>query len=395
MKRLLIYLFVFAQLVIAKSVDGQEVSDSARYLLLNRKLQFQITDAVDSMYNFNFRKAEVDFNWLKYNHPEHPLPYFLFGISTWWQMMPNLNAETPLGDEFIAYMDTAIVKAKAMLKKDENDVEAAFFLAGSYGFQGRYHSEKKNWLKAAGVGKKALKALKKTKGNESFSPEILFGDALFNYYSIWIRENYPSLRPILFFFPKGDKSLGVEQLQEVSQNAFYTRIEAVFFLMRIKAFELKETYDALRLAKQVHTQFPNNPYFHRFYARMLYTVGQYQSAADVSLEILRRLEKGQLGYEEVSGRYASFFLGHISKKQGDWDIARPYFEKVIEYTETISDEKSGYYLFSQMYLAEEEAKSGDYQTALDRIEIIRDNTRRKEDLNKKARALRKVIRKKR
>ena len=202
------------------------------------------------------------------------------------------------------------------------------------------------------------------------------------------------LRPILIFFPKGDKALGIQQMEEVSKNAFYTRIEAIYFLMRIKAFELNETFDALRLAERVFTQYPNNPYFHRFYARMLYTVGQYQSAADVSIEILKRLENGQAGYEEVSGRYASFFLGHISRKQGDWEIAKPYFEKVIKYTEDISGEESGYYLFSQMYLAEEEAKSADYKSALDRIEIIRDNTRRRDDLNKKARALRKEIRRK-
>jgi len=357
-------------------------------------LQIEITEAVDNMYNFDFREAEVKFNWLKYKYPEHPLPYFLYGISTWWQMMPNLDAETPLGDEFLAYMDTAIVKAKVMLDKDEDNVEAAFFMSGSYGFKGRYHSERKNWGRAASAGKKALKYLEKTQGNEGFSPEIQFGDALFNYYSIWIRENYPMLRPILIFFPKGDKALGIQQMEEVSKNAFYTRIEAIYFLMRIKAFELNETFDALRLAERVFTQYPNNPYFHRFYARMLYTVGQYQSAADVSIEILKRLENGQAGYEEVSGRYASFFLGHISRKQGDWEIAKPYFEKVIKYTEDISGEESGYYLFSQMYLAEEEAKSADYKSALDRIEIIRDNTRRRDDLNKKARALRKEIRRK-
>lgn len=358
-------------------------------------LQLEITGAIDSMYNFNFHKAEVAFNWMKQRFPEHPLPYFLYGISTWWQMMPNLDAETPLGDEFLAYMDTAIVKAKAQLEVDENNVEAAFFLSGSYGFKGRYHSERKNWMRAASAGKKALKYLEKTEGNEGFSPEIQFGDALFNYYSIWIRENYPTLRPILFFFPKGDKELGIKQMEEVSKNAFYTRIEAIYFLMRIKAFEQNKTFDALRLAERVYAQYPNNPYFHRFYTRMLYTVGQYQKAADESGEILKRIKNGQAGYEEVSGRYASFFLGHISKRQGDWEIAKPYFEDVIKYTEVISAEKSGYYLFSQMYLAEGEAKSEAYEAALDRIEIIRDNTRRRDDLNKKARALRKEIRKKR
>lgn len=374
---------------------AQAVPDSTEYLLLNMALQLQITDAVDNMYNFDFRKAEVEFNWMKYNYPDHPLPYFLFGISTWWQMMPNLDKESPLGDEFLAYMDTTIMKAEAMYDADESNKEAAFFLAGAYGFEGRYHSEKKNWLRAASAGKGALKYLEITQENdENFSPEALFGDALFNYYSIWIRETYPMLKPMLLFFPKGDKQLGLQQLEKVSKNAFYTRIEAIYFLMRIKAFETNETYEALRLSEYVHEKYPDNPYFHRFYARMLYTIGQYDAAMLESQEILRHIEEGKNGYEEVSGRYASFFLGHINKVRGFDQAARDHFSKVIEFTNELEgEEESGYFLYSHLYLAEYEVENELYEKALERIDIIRDNTRRRESLNERARDLKKIIRK--
>ncbi|MFT6827042.1 MAG: hypothetical protein ACJAZV_000322, partial [Roseivirga sp.] len=124
----------------AQSKKERVENDTARYLLLNLALQYEITTAVDNMYNFDFKKAEVEFNWIKYNYPEHPLGYFLFGISTWWQMMPNLDKESPLGEEFLAYMDTAIYKSEAILEQYEDNIEANFFLAGAYGFQGRYHS---------------------------------------------------------------------------------------------------------------------------------------------------------------------------------------------------------------------------------------------------------------
>ena len=35
------------------------------------------------------------------------------------------------------------------------------------------------------------------------------------------------------FFPDGNKELGIEQLKTVANNAFYTRTEAQYFLMRI------------------------------------------------------------------------------------------------------------------------------------------------------------------
>ena len=387
-------LLLFCFVALPRAEATQAKADSTQYLLLNMALQLQITDAVDNMYNFKFREAEIEFNWMKFNYPDHPLPYFLFGISTWWQMMPNLDKESPLGDEFLAYMDTAIVKAEAMFKADENNIEAAFFLAGAHGFVGRYHSEKKNWFRAAGAGKNALKYLEITQGNESFSPEILFGDALFNYYSIWIRETYPMLRPMLVFFPKGDKELGLRQLNEVSRNAFYTRIEATYLLMRIKAFETNETFDALRLAEMVHKKYPDNPYFHRFYARMLYTLGQDAQAQQESEEILNRIDKGQVGYEEVSGRYASFFLGHIHRKRGRHQEAEKYLRQAIRFTEQLVDEEeSGYYLYAQLYLAQYATQAGRFEEALERIDIIRDNSKRRDGVNEQARELKKEIRK--
>ena len=371
----------------------QVQGDSSKYLLLDFNLQLEIADAVDQMYNFDFHMAEVRFNWLKYDYPNHPLPYFLFGISKWWQMMPNLDAETPLGDQFLAYMDSTISMAEKMTKVDDDNIEANFFLAGAYGFKGRYHSERRNWGRSANAGRLALKYLKKTKGNESFSPEILFGDALFNYYSIWIRENYPMLKPILMFFPKGDKELGIKQMKQVATNAFYTRVEAQYFLMRITAYELNDTREALRLGEYMFNRYPNNPYFHRFYARMLYTSGQYTRAIEESEEILEKIDKGQLGYEGVSGRWASFFIAHILSSRNKKDEAHEYFEKVIEFTEETSSEDSGYYWFAALEAANYYVDHGESDKALPLLASIRDNTKRRNSSNKKAKALQKQIKK--
>ncbi len=371
-------------------------NDSSKYLLLDFNLQLQITDAVDQMYNFDFHNAEVRFNWLKYDHPDHPLPYFLFGISTWWQMMPDLDgASEEIGDEFLAYMDSAIYMAERITKKDKENIEANFFLAGAYGFKGRYHSERRNWGRSASAGRLALKYLDRTKGNENFSPEILFGDALFNYYSIWIRENYPMLKPILMFFKKGDKELGIRQLEEVATNAFYTRVEAQYFLMRIKAFEQKNIYEALRLGEYMYQKYPNNPYFHRFYARMLYSSGQYNRAFEESEDILAKIESGKLGYEGVSGRWASFFIAHILSGRNKKAEANTYFQKVIDFTDQTQSHDSGYYIFSAMHMAEYHVDQGNPDLAIPLIKKIRENTKRRNPTYKKARALEKQIRKNR
>lgn len=222
--------------------------DSVVMLLLDKDVQIDATQAVNDMYNFKFEKAERQFRWLAQDYPDHPLPYFLLGLSQWWRMAPNIESGA-YDEPFFQYMNRSLALAHEMHDKDADNVEANFFLAACYGFKGRLLAERGSWRKAAIAGKNALKYLDDSSDKSDLSPEFLFGDALYNYYSVWIPENYPILKPILVFFKRGDKDLGIKQLQEVANNAFYTRTEAQSFLMRILAIEEQELIKALQVSK--------------------------------------------------------------------------------------------------------------------------------------------------
>ena len=88
-------------------------------------------------------------------------------------------------------------------------------------------------------------------------------------------------------------------------------------------------------------------------------------------------------------------LGHMNKRNGNDDVAKDYFLKTVAFTKAIGNLETGYYLYAQLYLAQYEKALEQNNSALERIEIIRDNTKRKDMLNKQAKALRKEIRKKR
>ncbi|HNP95967.1 MAG TPA: tol-pal system protein YbgF, partial [Cyclobacteriaceae bacterium] len=209
--------------------------DTTLILINDLRVQIEATQALNDMYNFKFEKAEQQFRWFKQRYAWHPLPYFLLGLSEWWKIMPNTK-NTDHDERFLAYMDSTIRVAENLHKKSpEYRTEAAFFLSASYGFKGRLYAdeERKSWRKAATAGKTALNYLDESKQKQDLSVELLFGDALYNYFSVWVPENYPMLKPLLIFFKKGDKKLGLDQLTEVSYNAFYTRTEAMVWLMRI------------------------------------------------------------------------------------------------------------------------------------------------------------------
>ncbi len=354
------------------------------YLLLDKSLQFRITDAVNSMYNFDFATAERGFQVMGYTYPEHPLPYFLMGLSQWWKIAVDIENKA-FDDSFIRYMDTSIEKAKKMYDDDPTNKEAAFFLAGAYGFQGRLYSERQSWTKATFAGKSALKYLELSKGEDELNPELLLGDALFNYFSVWIPKNYPLLKPIMVFFPKGDKDLGLKQLEEVAENSFYARVEAQYFLFRLYASEEKSPFKALNITSYLHEKYPNNPYFHRFLARQLYVVGRGSEAMEVSMEILRRIDNNWTGYESNSGRYAAFFVGQYFEKTGDNRQAKAYYKRAISYGEETESQESGYHLFALIQLGKISTAEGDKKFAKAYFEQVKKYAKRKHPAHKEAR----------
>jgi hypothetical protein len=345
---LLAFLLFFVSL--PAEIQAQEPGTAnASYLLLDRGLQYRITKSINSMYNFDFATAERDFAVIMYQYPEHPLPDFLMAIAYWWRI--EINVENKRYDNiFIQYLDRANAKAEKMLDQNPKNKEAAFFLAAGHGFQGRLYSERKSWTKATFAGKNALKYMEMSRGEQEFNPELLLGDALFNYFSVWIPENYPLLKPVLALFPKGNKKLGLSQLEKVASNAFYTRVEAQYFLFRLYGSEENRPEDALRIVEYLHEKFPNNPYFHRSYARYLYTTGKWTQAMQESLEIMDRMEKKQFGYEATSGRYAAFYLGEYYYRIGNILEAKRYYSKTATLGEESESQESGYYLFSLISL---------------------------------------------
>ncbi|RZK98599.1 MAG: tol-pal system protein YbgF, partial [Hymenobacter sp.] len=215
------------------NVDVLPNTDTKGWLLLDKDIQLELDGAVQNLYNFKYDKAEKQFRSLRRRYPHHPMPYFLMGLSNWWKIMPT-NFQTKQYDKiFFAYMDTANTYSEQLAKADPNNYEAYFFLSAANGFDARLNAERHNWRRATFSSKRALNYLQKSKEANGLSPEFLFGDALFNYYSIWIPENYPLLKPVLLFFPKGDKQLGLKQLRTVADNAFYTGVEAKVFLMKL------------------------------------------------------------------------------------------------------------------------------------------------------------------
>ncbi|MEQ9426296.1 MAG: tol-pal system protein YbgF [Cyclobacteriaceae bacterium] len=377
-KKLLLIGLIF----LTVSASAKSGPDSTQSLLLNQQIQIEATQALNDMYNYKFDKAEMQFRWLKQKYGWHPLPYFLLGLSQWWKIIPDLDNHEH-DAEFMAYMDTSLVLSKR-LYEEVNEVEGAFFLAATNGFVARLESDRGNWRKAASAGSSALKYVDEVRENLEFSPEVLFGDAIMNYYTEWIRDNYPALRPIMWFFPRGDMEKGLEQLSTVAHNAFYTRTEAQYYLIRILANEEKRYKEAFAITHYLRQTYPDNPYFHRFYLTLLYRMGRFTPLEAESKIVLAKIDSGRTGYEGVSGRYACYYLGRTKESKSEFDSAKYFYNRTVEFATETEDLDAWYAIIANMQLGIIYKREQQNELAKKHLEMVVDNSKGKKSQRNKA-----------
>ncbi len=321
-------------------------------LLTNPRVQFECMEAIDSMYNFNFTVSEKQYNWLKQQHPEHPLPYFLLGLNEWWKILPNEYVKD-YDKTFVSYMNLTIKKAKKLYKKDKKNPEATFFLSAAYGFKARLNAERGNYTASTLNARKSLSYLEENKeANPELVPEFMFGVALYNYFREWVPENQHYLRPVLMFFSKGDKKLGIEQLQKVASQSFYTRIEAMRFLVKIYSGYEKQHLKAWDHIKYLHQLYPKNPYFTRTYVKIAYKLNKKEEAMTACLQALDHVENQSTGFENETGRICSYILGHFYDRENNREKTKFYFDECIRYTEMPNAYSTGYTVIGAKKLAQ-------------------------------------------
>ena len=385
------FLFLFFSFFLAQAQSWTgELDQSSDVLLKNRYVEIEAAQAMFDMYNMDFDQAERQFKYLKKQYGWHPLPDFLLGLCYWWRLVPQGEMGSKWDQLFLAQMDSAQVKAHR-LYDEVNQIEGAFFLAAAYGFQGRLYADRGQYLKASLAGKNALKYLNIGKDEENFSPELLLGKGLFNYYAQWIPEHYPMLKPIMTFFPKGDKSVGIAQLKETSRNAFYARTEAQYYLLRILYEEEQNLSEASQLAAYLTNLYPNNSYFQSYYGRILYRLGKQSESIAVFESILERIHAEQEGYEYNTARYATYFLGNIWKARGDLTKSKKYFKESVKYAALANATEKGYYFYSLLHLGEIAVLEKEFNLALQYFKKVRKVTGRKHAVNRSAKEKMKEI----
>jgi hypothetical protein len=308
---------------------GQWIEDPAVDSLVQR--------GIHDIYNIEFEKADREFAEVTRLRPDHPAGYFFQAMTEWWRILTNFDDESQ-DQRYYDMLEKVIDICNARLEKNENDVTALFFKGGAVGFRGRLRGNRGSWLKAANDGLIALPAVRRAYQLEPDNYDVLLGMGIYNYYAEVVPDLYPIVKPLMIFFPSGDKKKGLEQLELASQKARYAKTEAAYFLLQTYFTYEKQYIRALEIARDLFQRYPRNPLFHRMYGRCYVSIGYWAEAFKVFSEIEKRFTAHQEGYDVYDGREAYYYIGRYYFVSGKLDEALRNLYKCDELSRRIDKE---------------------------------------------------------
>lgn len=292
---------------------------------------------MDYLYNLDFRKAQDVFNTLKSDYPQDAAPHFLTALNHWWKISISRDF---LGydNAFLAEIDSTLKKLELLSKKPEHRIEYAFSMFNTLAFKARYYAMREDWMTAVNTARKALPYLMEGRKYLEQSNEFHFALGLYDYFAVYYPEKHPVTKPLMVFFPEGNKLNGIKLLEKACTIRNLSRNEARFFLMRIYTDDEPDYPKALEMAKFLSRAYPNNTVYRAYMGKLFYLTGDITAARTVFLGMEKMhqaaLDKEKKRIDQIHSIYTSqimiepwYYLGRSFQDQKNPAYALVYFRK--------------------------------------------------------------------
>ncbi|MBL1212688.1 MAG: hypothetical protein D8M61_04940 [Ignavibacteriae bacterium] len=331
-----------------------------------------IKQAVDQIYNIKFDEADYTVNKLKTDFPNHPAGYFFDAMIYWWKIMLDFNNEE-YDDILEDKLEEVIDLCDDIIDEDPENVDAIFFKGGALGYRGRLGAVREDWFSAGLDGKEALPLVYRAYELDSLNNDVQLGFGIYNYYASVIPERYPMVKPIMMFFPSGDKAKGISQLENAAFNGKYSKYEARYFLMTLFYRYEKNYSEALKYAELLTSEFPDNPSFQRYHGRIYVGMSNYTNASTIFRDIRNKCMTGKKGYSLWTKREADYYLAMNYKNRGILDSAVTYFNESAAISAILDEDgESGFYVSAVLHSAGLNERLGKIEKAIELYEKVLD-----------------------
>lgn len=320
----------------------------------NSDFDSRVNDGIKQIYNIKFMEAEKTFRSVIADYPNQPAGRFFLAMIDWWKIL--LDPDNESYDEiFFLKLEDVIYQCDQILDKNPKNVDALFFKGGSIGFRGRLRAFRESWLKAADDGREALPIVEEAASLDPKNMDVQLGFGIYNYYAAVIPDENPLIKPLMIFFPDGDKEKGIQQLKNTAFNGKFAKYEARYFLMTLYYRYENNAMAADDYAKLLIDDFPDNPVFEKWRGRIAVRKGDYILADSIFNDVLIKADKKYFGYNTPNSlRESAYYIGNNLKNNGKLDSAKIYFERCISESKKIDEEgeESGFQVNAVLYLAQ-------------------------------------------
>jgi len=214
-----------------------------------------IIKGIDFASTLQYENAIKVFDQLIQNEPNNPRGYFLKSATYFWIFSTDMHNEA-VGDTLKELSLQAIDVAENRLDDYEDDIDALFYLGGSYGTLGRYYGATKSYLKAYWYGQKGMNYLEEVVEKDSTYYDAYLGLGIYHY----LADVLPKFVKILSFVlgVEGDKDQGIKELNIAAEKGIYTKTEALFFLGAIYTYREQDYDKAILIFNKLLEKYPDN-----------------------------------------------------------------------------------------------------------------------------------------
>ncbi len=182
-------------------------------------------------------------------------------VAAWWEI--QLNAESrALDARFNALAASAIASTEAWTRREPDNAEAWFYLAGSRAPLVQWDVLRGERLSAARDGKKIKDALERALQLDPTLTDAHFGIGLYRYYADVAPAAAKILR-FLLFLPGGDRVQGMKDMLDVREHGELLRGEAEYQLQIIYLWYEHEPEQAIDILERLDAEYASNPLFLR------------------------------------------------------------------------------------------------------------------------------------
>jgi hypothetical protein len=250
------------------AINAQILQDTASLNLVKK--------GIDSLYNINFVYAHEALRKISLLYPEHPFVIMFKGTINYWENYPLLS-NTAAASSFENDMRHCI----ALCEKNKSPTYVAEYLLANLCARGlllTFYADNDQNYDVFPLATSTYPIIKRSFDFTSVYADFFCFTGLYNYYREVYPKVHPLFKPLIFFFRKGNRVKGLEELQIAAQKSILLKAESFSYLSYIYISYENNYKQASYFSEHLHDLYPDNPEYLVDYIKNLLLVKKYDEA---------------------------------------------------------------------------------------------------------------------